>query len=477
MQNNNEKFSRSYLTALGAFLCVCGGAFAVSLLFYTEGTVLFVSEIICVLVAALGVVSLIQAFKLPKAKPLTRRESTVRLTVTAVMLACVALSKIFRLEIPMMGGAGMTVGFSGVFTSIPALLFGPMYGAMASACSDILGCIISPIGPYNPLFTLTAFLGGFIKGSLWLVLKNRKGVSFKAFPAVAAVLLIVTGIMTGVSVKNDGISQSFIAQSETVVSRATVDSIQKSPLSNLVTSLASYTKDTYTVTSVESCEVFTVPSKITVEGLSYTSKIGKNGLKNITGHVYIPSNITSIDKTAFADGVTVHIEEKTREVLEEAEISNVNIVIEESVEKTAVVGTYGSKTLQTGNITWQFKDAYAQAVAKYINYLALGPIIAGGSMLAVIAIGMVVEYIRKKQGSQDGVSAMRVLIAVFGAGLVSTTVNTLILQYITYPSWASRAFYIVWVPRVAEELIVCSIQAYFVALLYDFYMARKPSSK
>lgn len=463
--------NRSFFIALGTFLFVACGAFAFSFVFYLSGVSLAVIEVILLLFAALGVFFIIKGTRLPKTAALTRREATVRLAVTAVMLGCVAVTKLFRLEIPMFGGAGMTVGFSGVFTSIPAMLYGPLFGAAASACSDILGCIINPIGAYNPLFTLTAFVGGFIKGSIWLLIKDRKGNTLRIVSAVAAVLLIVLGVSTNISLNNDGVFNGVLASAEDVPSRGKVDNMKKSPLTELVTSLASYTNDTYSITSADDGEKIVVPSHIVVDGVKYTTRIKGGAFDGCNGEVYIPSNIKKIDAKAFHEGMTVHVEESTRELLKG--ISGITVVVEDSIEKTAAEGVYGGTAQKAGGFGWTSTQAHTTAVAKYINFLTLGPIIAGGSMLVIIAIGLVVIYIRKKRGNEaTGVSGVRVFIALFGAGCVSTTINTLILQYITYPSWADRAFYILWIPRVAEELIVCMIQAYFVALLYDLYKSR-----
>ncbi len=461
--------NRSFFISLGSFLCAVSLAFAISLPFYTSGTLLLTSEIVLLVFAVLGVFSLIKGLKLPKSAPLSHRDSVLRITVTAVMLGFVAVSKIFRLEVPMFGGAGMSIGFSGIFTSIPALLFGPLYGAVASASSDILGCIISPIGAYNPLFTLTAFIGGFIKGSVWLLIKDRTSNALRIFSVSTAVLLIAFGTVTGISVRNDGISKSLVASADQIPSEGVISATDRSTLTDVVTSLASYNKDVYTLTGAENADIVTVPEFIEVDGIKYTPKIGKNALKNVAGDIYIPSGITKIDSQAFAEGATVYIEEESAKHFEG--ISGITLIYKDGIEKTTAVLNYGGT--DSNGFTLSSNNAYANALAKYVNYLTLGPIIMGGSMLIMMAIGYAVKFFSKKQGKQRSVSAMRVLVAVFAAGLVATTVNTVILQHIVYPSWASRAFMIIWIPRVAEELIVCSLQSYFIALLYDFYMSRQ----
>ena len=80
-------------------------------------------------------------------------------------------------------------------------------------------------------------------------------------------------------------------------------------MTELVTSLASYSKDSYTVTAAADGERITVPAYITVDCVKYVPKIGKNAFASCTGEVYIPATVTSIDKNAFAPGITVHVEE------------------------------------------------------------------------------------------------------------------------------------------------------------------------
>ena len=43
-------------------------------------------------------------------------------------------------------------------------LFGPLWGGIVGAAADIIGCVLVPLGPYHPGFTLTNFLVGFAAG-------------------------------------------------------------------------------------------------------------------------------------------------------------------------------------------------------------------------------------------------------------------------------------------------------------------------
>lgn len=70
------------------------------------------------------------------------------------------------------GAPGMRITFAGIFSNIPALLFGPLYGGMASGILDIIGYLMKPEGAFIPWYTVVAVLGGVITGFLWRLIKN-----------------------------------------------------------------------------------------------------------------------------------------------------------------------------------------------------------------------------------------------------------------------------------------------------------------
>ena len=77
------------------------------------------------------------------------------------------LKTTLSLYIPLFGQNGMSVGISGIFSMLPAFLFGPVYGMIVSGLSDLLGYLLKPMGAYLPLMTLIVALGGFLRGALW----------------------------------------------------------------------------------------------------------------------------------------------------------------------------------------------------------------------------------------------------------------------------------------------------------------------
>lgn len=136
-----------------------------------------------------------------------------RITISAVFLSIsLVLKTAFSFYIPMFGQNGMRVGISGVFSIMPAILFGPVYGAVVSGLKDLLGYLLKPIGSYLPLMTLVVTLGGFIRGALWFALRNKSHKKMRVAVAVFTVLLLSAGICNIVFLSADGIGSEFYNQ-------------------------------------------------------------------------------------------------------------------------------------------------------------------------------------------------------------------------------------------------------------------------
>lgn len=87
--------------------------------------------------------------------------SVRRITISAVFLSLsLVLKTTLTFDLPLFGQNGMRIGISGIFSILPALLFGPGYGAAVSGLSDFLGFLIKPTGGYLPLLTISAAAGG-----------------------------------------------------------------------------------------------------------------------------------------------------------------------------------------------------------------------------------------------------------------------------------------------------------------------------
>jgi len=133
-----------------------------------------------------------------------------RITISAVFLSIsLVLKTTFSFYIPMFGQNGMSVGISGIFSIMPSLLFGPVYGAVVSGLSDFLGYLLKPVGTYIPLMTLVVAAGGFIRGVLWSSLRNKDSKKLRITVTIFSVLMLLSGICNIVFLATDGVNSEF----------------------------------------------------------------------------------------------------------------------------------------------------------------------------------------------------------------------------------------------------------------------------
>lgn len=133
-----------------------------------------------------------------------------RITISAAFLSiALVLRTMFTFEVPLFGQNGMRIGISDIFSFMPALLFGPIYGMIVSGIYDILGFIIKPTGPFIPLMTITAICGGFIRGALWSALGHRSSKKMRIIVTICSVLLLLVGICNIIFLSSDGIHAGF----------------------------------------------------------------------------------------------------------------------------------------------------------------------------------------------------------------------------------------------------------------------------
>lgn len=114
-----------------------------------------------------------------------------KIVQTALIVAIITVLGNFDFRIPFGGAAGLKIGLSVFFTKLPALLFGPVYGAVSNGITDVLTFLVKPEGGYLPWLTLTAVLGGFITGFLWKTVKNINVKKMR-------ILFLVIGVFAGI---------------------------------------------------------------------------------------------------------------------------------------------------------------------------------------------------------------------------------------------------------------------------------------
>ena len=135
---------------------------------------------------------------------------TRRIAISAIFLSiALVLRLIFSWYLPLFGQHGMRVGLAPIFTMMPAILFGPIYGAIVAALTDILGFLLRPMGAYMPLLTLTVTAGGFLRGALWLVLRGKCSYRMRLAIGALAVILLVFGLFNVYALQQDGVDSGF----------------------------------------------------------------------------------------------------------------------------------------------------------------------------------------------------------------------------------------------------------------------------
>ena len=133
-----------------------------------------------------------------------------RIVISAVFLSIsLVLKTAFSFQIPLFGQNGMSIGISGIFSILPSVLFGPVYGAVTSGLSDLLGHFLKPMGPFIPLMPLIAAAGGFIRGCLWKILRKRDIRRMRIAVAVLSVVMLLSGLCNMAFLSADGIDKSF----------------------------------------------------------------------------------------------------------------------------------------------------------------------------------------------------------------------------------------------------------------------------
>ena len=116
-----------------------------------------------------------------------------KLTITSFLIgASLILSLFSRMIYFPGGGTGMRIGISSYISCLPSFLFGPLWGGMTMGVMDVLAFILKPEGGFLLPITLTAILGGVLRGFLWKKLKNLK------IPFIPCVIFFVAVMILGV---------------------------------------------------------------------------------------------------------------------------------------------------------------------------------------------------------------------------------------------------------------------------------------
>ena len=142
---------------------------------------------------------------------MTNSVNVRRMVISAMFLAiALVVRTYFRTYIPIFGESGMRLSIHVVFSAMPAILFGPVYGAIVEGLTDFLGFHLSPVGgAWMPQITAASALGGFIRGGLWMVLRGKSTHVMRSCVAVFSVFLLGFGAYNMAAFSGDGIDRAF----------------------------------------------------------------------------------------------------------------------------------------------------------------------------------------------------------------------------------------------------------------------------
>lgn len=416
------------------------------------------------------------------------RKLIERVCICGVLIALSIVAKLFlSTTIPFLGPGGMNIGLTGVFSAFPALLFGGIYGGVTSALCDIIGHFVKPDGAYIPWLSMTAFLGGFLKGLLFKI-SSAKKIGKKVLVSFLAVFLVIAalGVFLHVTVTKDGVLNGFFPKIENVPSKGALSAMEVSPLTDGICSLAKYNKDTLTLTVVPDTDTVILPVISTTDGT--VTKLGAYLFASETiKTVYIPSVYKSMDASAFCakvDGKNVPRTDIIVYVTKDAPIESAlkdnkigYLYAEEpDVSSFCEITVDTPDTFSAQDYSWKSSNTFRKYLAGYMSFATVGLELAG--IIGIIVV-VLCFFLQNKQEKADGTEKARFSFQDFGriafaltvSGVIVTTINTFILRE-TMAAWAGRAFMILWIPRLIEEIIVCILQSYLVTLLYEFYKVR-----
>ena len=164
-----------------------------------------------------------------------------RLVATGVFLA---ISLVLRMTasgyVTLFGTNGARVGIHGVFTIMPAILFGPWYGAVASGLGDLLGHFMRPMGAWLWQMTIIMAVGGFIRGWAWRLLRGRSPFSTRGVVVALTIAFLAFGSFSMMQLQQEGITRSFY---DDIEDPTAVDTSQMNYISRLVISRTQNTRE------------------------------------------------------------------------------------------------------------------------------------------------------------------------------------------------------------------------------------------
>jgi len=333
-----------------------------------------------------------------------------RIVISALFLSlALILRTYFRMDLYMFGGSGMRISVHGIFSVMPSILFGPVYGGMVSGLTDFLGFLMRPVGTYLPMLTVTAVAGGFLRGCLWLFLRHKNANIMRYSLGAVAIVVFAVGGYHMFALRADGVFDFYDFSEESGIVRH---------------------MDTHTVEGVNS------------DGLNYYriseyTQIEKHSNGNIAWHMH---GVRTIIYTPEAV--------PTRRI--DADASYINITGMRLISRMAIVRSFA--TLGQANV-----------LSEFIMFTT-GAMVGSGALVLLL---LVLDFVLRKFLLKDDFKTMALALSMMLPAILVSSANTWILRETTMTSWQVLPFYIVWLPRVLQSIGTTAINVYFVALLVN----------
>lgn len=130
--------------------------------------------------------------------------STRKIVQTALFVALALVVRMFSVMIPVGGVGSLRIGFSEVFTKMPAILFGPIMGGAASGLVDFLSQVIKSEGAYLWPMLVVMISGGALTGLLWRAMRNIPAKKIRLAFVVLCICLAVFGVYNHIILSSVG---------------------------------------------------------------------------------------------------------------------------------------------------------------------------------------------------------------------------------------------------------------------------------
>ncbi len=110
-----------------------------------------------------------------------------RIAYLGIMTALAVITNIFSITV---NSGANSISFNYVICSLAGVFFGPVSGGIVGLLGDLIGCLISPKGPFNPFIMLSSALIGVLSGLAFMLPKVN--VYFKLLIAYVFIFVVCT---------------------------------------------------------------------------------------------------------------------------------------------------------------------------------------------------------------------------------------------------------------------------------------------